>query len=230
MITTPSKGGNYHDARHHEGIFAVEWNGVEIQIEGLSPTEAKASHGVEPEIEEPGVACGIDPAAVLGQESTLGCAVEPGKESEPFIEDIAHHMGVASIAEEFQGQKRAHGMTGRYHLGSRESSFLHQLVEGNLGQIRQEKEKAPEPGPQPAGRKVELAHIGNGSELGACARRSFFVFPAGEAGEALLFEDQRDGGWTELVSSIFKGPADIVDGEVVLSQGDDLFSDFVHLG
>jgi hypothetical protein len=165
----------------------VEGYGVEVEIKRVSPTEAKGSHGIEPKIEELGVAGGIDPAAVLGQESALGCTVEPGKESEPLIEDIAHHMRVASIAKEFESQKRAHRMTGRDHLRARESGFLHQLIEGDSSQIRQEEKKAPEPSSEPAGREVQLAHIGSGRELRPRTWWSFFVLPAGESCESLLF-------------------------------------------
>ncbi len=139
-------------------------------------------------------------------------------------------MRVASIAKEFQSQKRAHCMTGRDHLGARESCFLHQLIEGDLSQIRQEEKKTPEPSPEPAGREVELSHIGNGREFRPGARRSFIVFSPGQPCESLLFQNQGDGGGAQLVAGIFQRSADIVDGKVLLSQSNDLFTDFVHLG
>ena len=149
-----------------QGIFPVEGNGVEVQIKGATPTEAKASHGIKPEIEHLRVAGGIDAATVFGKKGSLGGAVEPGKKGEAFVEHIAHDMTVAGIAKEFQSQKRAHRMSGRDHLGAGKTGIAEQLIEGDLRQIRQKEEKASEACPKSSGREVQLAHIGNRSSSG----------------------------------------------------------------
>jgi hypothetical protein len=51
--------------------------------------------------------------SVLGEEAALGDHVQPGEQSQPFIEDVAHHMAVTSRAEQFQGQQRANGVSRR---------------------------------------------------------------------------------------------------------------------
>jgi len=52
--------------------------------------------------------------------------------------------------------------------------------------------------------------------------RSFFVAPARELGEASFAQDAPDGGGAERLVLLAQGPHDVVDGEVLLAQGDDL--------
>jgi hypothetical protein len=56
----------------HEGVVPVEGDGVEVEIEGGTPGQLQARHGVEPGPEHFGVTGRVDPAAVFGQEGALG--------------------------------------------------------------------------------------------------------------------------------------------------------------
>jgi hypothetical protein len=125
-------------------IFAVEGNGVEIKIEGISPLKAQFVGGIKPELQKLRIAGGVYPATVFGKKGAFGDSVEPGKKGKTFVEYIAHGMTVASIAEELQGKKGSYGMPGRDHLGAGQSCLLKQLVEWYPDKEGQKKIQAPE--------------------------------------------------------------------------------------
>lgn len=213
-----------------QGIFPVEGNGVEVQIKGAAPAEAQASHGIKPKIEHLRVAGGIDAATVFGQESSLGTAVEPGKKGQAFVEHIAHDMAVAGIAKEFESQERAHRVSGRNHLGAGETGIAQQLIEGDLREIRQKEEKSPEACPKSSRGKVQLADIRNRSKFRADTRWPLLIAAPRKPSEALLLEDQRDGGGTELAPALPQALADVVDGKVLFAQSDDLCTEPIDFG
>src|SRR5512143_2586385 len=122
----------------YESVFPMEGNGMEVQIKGVAPTEAQRAHGIKPQLEELGVAGRIDSAAVLREKGTLRDTVESRKQSETLIQNIPHHMRVARIAKELEGQQGAHRRAGGNHFGAGQSCLFHQLIEGDLSQIRQE--------------------------------------------------------------------------------------------
>jgi len=103
---------------------------MKVQIKGVAPTEAQRCHGIKPKSEELGVAGRIDSAAVLREKGTLRDAVESSKQSETSSRNITHYMGVARIAKELKGQKRAHRLAGGNHFGTGQSRLFHQLIEG----------------------------------------------------------------------------------------------------
>jgi hypothetical protein len=148
----------------------MKGNGVEVQIKGTAPAEAKASHSIKPKPKHLRVADGIDPATVSGEKGALGRTVDSSKKGEAFVEHIAHHMRVAGVAKEFQSKERTHSMTGRDHLRAWKASFLEQLIEGDLSHIGQKEEKASKAGSKPARSEVQLADIGNRSRFRANAR------------------------------------------------------------
>jgi hypothetical protein len=135
-------------------MFTMEGNGVGVEIKGVSTTEEKVSHGIEPKPKHLWVAAAIDSATILGEKSTLGNPVEPGKKGETFIKDIAHDMTVAVIAKEFESEHRAYGVPNRNHLAAWKTSILQQLVEGDLRKVRQEEEQAPKASPKSSMREV----------------------------------------------------------------------------
>ena len=53
-----------------------------------------------------GIALGVDPATVFGEKRAFGDLIQTGKKSQPFVEDVTHHVTMTSGAEKLQGQKR----------------------------------------------------------------------------------------------------------------------------
>jgi hypothetical protein len=51
----------------------------------------------------------------------------------------------------------------------------------------------------------------------------FVIRASGQPGEAFFLQDQRDGDRASLLPLLFQGPADVINGEVLLAQGDDRF-------
>jgi hypothetical protein len=66
-----------------------------------------------------------------------------------------------------------------------------------------------------------LPHVGNLGLDGPGRIGAFFIAASGQTGETLLFEDQGDGRGGEPLSLMGQGAADVIDGQVLLSQGDD---------
>jgi hypothetical protein len=77
-------------------------------------------------------------------------------------------------------------------------------------------------GPKSPDRKIQPVHIGNLCDLGARPRESLLVSSSGQPGKTFVFENQRDGNSAYPLSALFQDPADIIDGEILLSQCNDL--------
>jgi hypothetical protein len=76
--------------------------------------------------------------------------------------------------------------------------------------------------PESTGRKIQPVHIGHLGDLGPRPWKSFLVSPSGQPSKPFFFENQRDGNSAYPLSALFQDPADIIDGEILLSQRDDL--------
>ena len=172
-----------------------------------------------------GIAGGLDPATVFGQERPLGDDVQAGEEGQPLVEHGAHDVAVACVAEELQGQQRPHGAGGRDHLRAGESGPREELVQVGGRQPGEEEEQAAELGAEVARRQVELADIGDIGGHGPGLVGPLVVAPPRQLGEALLLEDRGDGRRAERLAVAGQGAADVVDGEVLLAQGDDLIAE-----
>jgi hypothetical protein len=84
----------------HQRFLAVEGDGVEVQVEADAPGQPHLADGVKPQAHQLAMRVRMDAATVLGEEAALGDHVQPGEQSQPFIEDVAHHMAVTSRAEQ----------------------------------------------------------------------------------------------------------------------------------
>jgi hypothetical protein len=84
-------------------------------------------------------------------------------------------------------------------------------------------------GPKSPDRKIQPVHIGNLCDLGPRPRESLLVSSSGQPGKTFVFENQRDGNSAYPLSALFQDPADIIDGEILLSQRNDLVPDTVGL-
>ena len=82
---------------------------------------------------------------------------------------------------------------------------------------------------EPPGREIKRAHIGHLRRLGPRPRGAFIVAAARQPGKPLLVEDLGDGRRAEGATRAVERGADIIDGEVLFAQGDDLFAHPVFL-
>ena len=119
---------------------------MEIEVERCPPLQAQAADRIEPAAHQLRVAGRVDAATVFGEERSLGDHVQPGEEGQPLVEDRAHDVAVACVAEELQGQQRPHGTAGRDHLRSGEAAACQDRVQVGGDQVGQEEEQAAELG------------------------------------------------------------------------------------
>jgi hypothetical protein len=82
-------------------------------------------------------------------------------------------------------------------------------------------------GSESPGRKIQPAHIGNLGDLGPRPWNPFLVSSSKQPGKTFFFKNQRDSNGAYLLPALFQDPADIIDGEILLSQRDDLVPDTV---
>ena len=116
------------------------------------------------------------------------------------------------------------------HLRSGETRRAEDSVQGDRGQDRQEQEQPAELGGERPWVQVELPDIG---DLGRCrvrAGRAFVVGPARQASEPFILEDPSHRDRAERMPLVSQVPADVIDGEILLSQGDDEFAEGIGLG
>jgi len=134
-----------------------------------------------------------------------------------------------STSKEFESQKGTYRLRGGNHLGPREPRVLKQPLQGDLSQIRDKQVKSPKLGSESPDRKIQTVHIGNLCDLGPRPWKSFLVSPSGQPGKPFFLKNQRDSNGAYLLPALFQDPADIIDGEILLSQRDDLVPDPVGL-
>ncbi len=75
-----------------------------------------------------------------------------------------------------------------------------------------------------------MPDIGDIGDRGARAEGTFLISPAWQASETFLLEDLPDGDGTEWVALMGQVAADVVDREVLLSQGGDPIAEGIGLG
>jgi len=138
-------------------------------------------------------------------------------------------MAMPSASKQFESQKGTDRLCSGNHLCPREPRLFEQPLKRDLSQIRDKQVQPPELGPKSPDRKIQPVHIGNLSDLGPRPRESFFVSSSGQPGKTFFFENQRDGNSTYPLPALFQDPADIIDGEILLSQRDDLVPETVGL-
>ena len=175
-----------------QGVLAVEGDGMEVQVEGPAMLEAPAGRRRRATSAiNLTVAVGRDAATVFGEERTFGNDVQSGKQPQPLIQDMAHDVAVASVAEELEGQQRPHGAAGGDHLRAGEAGLLQQPIQPAADQVAQKQEQAAELRAERLFAQVELADVGNIGGNGPGRRGAFLVAAAWQPGEALELEDLR---------------------------------------
>ena len=208
----------------------MEGNRVEVQVEAGAAREPQFADGVEPQTHQFLVGLRSHAATVLGEKTSFGHDIEPGKQCQTFIEDVTHDVAVAGGAEQLQRQQAAHGLGRRNHPAAGESSLLEDAVQTGSDQRGEEQEQASEAGAEFAGLEIEFGNAGHCRCRGAGAGRALLILTAGQAGKAFLLEEQRDGHRTDRLAFAAEELADVVDRQILLAQGDDLVPQALGLG
>ena len=133
-------------------------------------------------------------------------------------------MPVACGAEELQGQQGPHGTGGRDHGRSGEAAARQDPVQVGRDQVRQEQEQSAELGMEGARCQIELADIRHIGCDGTGLVGSLLVTASRQFGEALFLEDRGDRRRAERLAVAGQGASDVVDGEVLLPQRDDMLA------
>jgi len=214
----------------HQGVFPMEGNGMEIQVKRPSPRKSKFPYGIKPKPHQAGIRSRINPTTIFGQKRPFGNHIEPSKQSQPLVQDIAHDVAMPGTSKELKPQKGKDRLHGRNHLGPRKPCILKQPLQWNLGQVRHKQVKPPELGPKVPDRQIQPIHIRNLCHLGPRPQHSLLVSSSGKPSKPLFLENQRDGNGAYLLSALLQNPADVIDGQILLSQRDDLVPETVGLG
>jgi hypothetical protein len=214
----------------HQGVLAVKGNGVEVQIKRTAPRKTQSPDSIKPKPHQPWIRSRINPTAIFSEKRPFGNHVEPSKQSQPLVQDIAHDVAVPSTPKQFEPQKRTYRLPSRNHLCPREPCLFEHLFQTDLSQIRDKQIQPPELGSESPRRKIEPVHIGNLCELGPRPWESFLVSPSRQPRKTFLLENQRDSNGAYPTPALLQDPADIIDGEILFSQCDDLVPDTVGFG
>ena len=75
-----------------------------------------------------------------------------------------------------------------------------------------------------------MAGVGDVRRDGSRSRRSLFVGALREASKPLILEDLGDDNGAEADALFVEGATDVVDGEVLLTESDDVVADGIRLG
>ncbi len=137
---------------------------------------------------------------------------------------------MTSVAVEFQGQQGAQGGIRGDHAGSGEGEFIEQLLQRDLSQERYKQKQSAEASAEGTGLEAQLAHIRHIGRSRAQGGRAFLVGAPRQTGESLLGESLRNGCGTELVSGLLQGMLNVIDGIVLLAQGNDALANGIPLG
>ena len=173
---------------------------------------------------EPRVTSRKDPATVFRQEGSLGDDVQPGKQRQSFIQHGAHHVRVPLGAEELQGQQAPQGAGGGHCLGAGQAALADDAVEADGGQRRKKEKQAAEFAANGSRLQAQGPHVGRIGRRGFGARRALLVHAPWQFGEALLLEHRPHGHGAASDPVFLQRLADVVDGQVLLSQADDVFT------
>jgi hypothetical protein len=83
----------------NESVFAMEWDGVKVQVERPAMLESQAREGIEPAFHQLRVASRLDATTVLGEERTLGNHIQTGEQRQPFVRAYIN-SGIRAIVRE----------------------------------------------------------------------------------------------------------------------------------
>lgn len=140
-------------------------------------------------------------------------------------------MAPAALSKEFQDQGGPNGVSCRDHFGPRELAFSDQPVEFQFCQDWQEDKEASCMSGERFMRNCKCSYVSDGIGLGSWFLRALVVCTTRKTGKAFCFQNFLNGRNAEGISPrAFEYISDVIDGEVLLSEFDDTFSNGIFLG
>ncbi len=139
-------------------------------------------------------------------------------------------MALPLLADQLQGQEGADGLLGGDRDRAGEIGPAEDLGQADVAHQRDEEPEAAEPGAEGARLEAQGADIGHGGRFGPGGPGPLLIEAAGQAREALLAEEGRQGIDADMVAGDGQLAADVVDGEVPLAHGDDQVADAIARG
>jgi len=113
------------------------------------------------------------------------------------------------------------------HLGTRQVGLADDLFQVEWAHERDKQEQAAEHGAEGAWAQVQFAHVGYGRRNGFEGGGTLVIATTGQAGEALLAHEYGQGIGTNAVACERQLALDVVDGQVLLAQGNGQLADTV---
>jgi len=205
----------------HHRVRPIVRHGVEVEVERgpgeeIGPREVGVPGGQEPE--RPRV---VQAVGVLGQEALLGADVEPREQTQPLVGHERHDIALALDRPELQGQPGAEGVGRGDHPGPGQAGRRGQPRHVEAHQVGEEKEQAAEARREAPRGEREGPDIRDGLRGRPGAGGPLLVQASGQRGEALGLQDLPDRRRTQRAPGFLQSCADLVDGGVLLAQGDD---------
>jgi len=112
-----------------------------FQVKGLAPGQSQALEGIEPLPHGLGISGRHNPRAVLGQKRALGDRIQTGKQGQPGIKDLAHHVAMPGGAVEFEAQEGPDRVGRRNHRRAGKTVLLEEGLPGDRRQIGYEQKQ-----------------------------------------------------------------------------------------
>ena len=198
---------------------------MEVEVERSAARAAGAGRFIEPGGHEAFDDAFIERGAILGQVRSFGNDIETGEQGDAFVGDQVHDVALAFFADEFEGQQGAHGLFGRDHGRTGEFGLADDLVQAQVAHQGHEDEQAAETRAEGAWLEVESADVGDGGDVGTDRLWSFVVASPRQAGEPFLMQQDRQRMDADGLAFGGELALDVVDGQVLLAQGDGAFAD-----
>ena len=172
----------------------------------------------------------INRRTVRRQIRSLGHDVEASEERDAVIRNEVHDMVFAFLADELERQECAHGLLGGNHRGAGQLGLTSDFRQAQLAHQRHEDEQSAKPGAESAWREIEHADIGNRGGFRTNGVRTVFVASARQAGEAFLMQQDRQRVDADRMPLGCELTLNVVDRQILFSQGDGAFADEIANG
>ena len=154
-----------------------------------------------------------------------------GEEGQPLVQHHAHDMAVTRRPEQLQGQERSQGGSRVGSSPIRGTPLSRRMrSRGIAASIGRKRNRPPNLVRNDRGLRSSCRTSATSAVVGRDSGWAFIVSPAWQPSEPFILENLCDGDRAEGVSLVGQVTADVVDGEVLLPQGDDAVAEGIGLG
>ena len=132
-----------------------------------APRQPGARHFVEPGGHAAAAGATIDPRTVSRQVRAFGHHIETREQGDALVRDQIHDMAFAFLADEFEGQERAHGLLGGNRLRTGQLGLTRTSASRMSAHQRHEEQQAAEPSAEGSRLQAQRPDIGHGGRIGS---------------------------------------------------------------